>query len=312
MSHKNVSIAENSNQSTSLPLNQGALSALLKDLKSLIKLKVLIANVIPIFAGFWLALYFTGTSLNENINLFLLTMIGGTFVMAGALVLNNWYDVDIDRIMDRTKSRPTVTGNISLNVVLMVGIGLSIVGIVLLLFTNIEVVFYAFIGWFTYVILYTMWSKRRYAMNTIIGSVSGAVTPLIGWAAIAPAFDKIPIMLFILLFIWQMPHTYAIAIRKYDEYKVANVAMLPVVKGIQRTKWHMLIYVILLLPLAFFLTELGTGYMIISSILTLSWLAIIIRGFFAKDVTKWAYVNFLVSVNYMTLLFLTMIIVTWP
>lgn len=283
---------------------------LLSDFKALFKGPVLIANVLPVFTAFWLVLYFTNSTFSEYLGLFFLTMIGSTLVMAGALVLNNWYDVDIDTIMDRTKNRPTVTGNFSLKAVLMLGIVLSILGFILLLFTTIEATIYAFIGWFTYVVLYTMWSKRRYAFNTIIGSISGAVTPLIGWAVLEPATHVVPIVMFLILFIFQMPHTFAIAIRKYEEYKSAEVAMLPVVRGIKVTKLQMVLYIACLLPFPFFLTSLGTVFIVLATLLNIGWLAVSISGFYIKDDNKWAYVNFLYSVNYISLLFLLMVIVT--
>ncbi|MFD2444973.1 heme o synthase [Bacillus sp. CGMCC 1.16607] len=286
--------------------------SLLSDLKSLFKGIVLIANVLPVFTGFWLALYFTDASLADHLDLFWLTLIGSTLVMAGALILNNWYDVDIDTIMERTKNRPTVTGNISLKVVLALGIALTIIGFILLLFTTFESVIYAFVGWFTYVILYTMWSKRRYTLNTVIGSISGAVTPLIGWTAIAPGFHVVPIMLFLILFIWQMPHTFAIAIRKYEEYKAAKVAMLPVVHGFEMTKRQMAIYTVGLLPLPFYLGSLGTAFIVIATALNIGWLVVCISGFFTKDDLKWARVNFIYSVNYITIIFLMAVIVTLP
>jgi len=296
---------------TTLSDTQKSLS-IFSDIKALFKGPVLIANVLPVFTAFWLALYFTNTTFSTHWGLFFLTLIGSTLVMGGALVLNNWYDVDIDTVMDRTKNRPTVTGNISLKAVLTLGIVLSILGFILLLFTTIEATIYAFVGWFTYVVLYTMWSKRRYAFNTIIGSVSGAVTPLIGWAVIEPVTHTVPIVLFLILFIFQMPHTFAIAIRKYDEYKAANVAMLPVVRGIKVTKVQMVLYIACLLPFPFFLPTLGTAFIVIATLLNIGWLVVSITGFFIKDDKKWAYVNFLYSVNYIALLFLLMVIVTLP
>jgi heme o synthase len=282
------------------------------DLKLLFKANVLFANVLPVFAGFWLALHFTNTSFTANLDLFFLTIFGSTMVMAGALALNNWYDVDIDTVMDRTKGRPTVTGNISLNAVLTIGIALSVLGQILLLFTTVEAAIYSFVGWFTYVFLYTMWSKRRYTINTVIGSISGAVTPLIGWTAIAPGFQRVPMILFLILFIFQMPHTFAIAVKKYKEYKAAGVAMLPVVRGLAVTKRQMVIYITCLFPLPFLLTMLGTTFMVIATLLNVGWLVVSISGFFTKDDLKWAHVNFLYSVNYITILFLLMVIVTLP
>jgi heme o synthase len=287
-------------------------STLFTDLKALFKAPVLIANALPVFTGFWLALYFTNSSFIDYLDKFLLLIIGSTMVMAGALILNNWYDVDIDTVMDRTKNRPTVTGNISLKVVLAMGITLTILGFILLLFTTLESTIYAFVGWFTYVILYTMWSKRRYTLNTVIGSVSGAVTPSIGWTVIAPGFHIVPIILFLILFIFQMPHTFAIAMKKCNEYKAAGVAMLPVVRGFEMTKRQMVVYIACLLPLPIYLAPLGTTFIVIATLLNVGWLVVSLSGFFTKDDLKWAHMNFLYSVNYIAILFLLMVIVTLP
>lgn len=283
---------------------------LISDLKSLFKSSVLIANVIPVFTGLWLALYFTDRSIADQWDIVSLTIVGSTMVMAGALVINNWYDVDIDTVMARTKSRPTVTGTISLKTVLAIGIVLSILGFVLLCFTTAEAAIYAFAGWFTYVVLYTMWSKRRYTFNTIIGSISGAVTPLIGWGAVDSAMNIIPIILFLILFIWQMPHTYSIAMKKCNEYKMAEVAMMPVVSGFNTTKRQMVLYISCLFPLPFFLEELGTVFMIIAAFLNIIWLGLSVKSLLSNDDLKWAHIHFLYSVNYIAILFFMMVLVT--
>ena len=111
-----------------------SVSTFFSDIKSLVKGPVLIANIFPVFVGFWLALYFSGMSLRENWSVFLLTMIGSAFIVAGALVMNNWFDADIDTVMERTKQRPTVTGNFALKTVLNIGLVLSGIGMILLLF----------------------------------------------------------------------------------------------------------------------------------------------------------------------------------
>ncbi|MRH42722.1 protoheme IX farnesyltransferase [Aquibacillus halophilus] len=285
-------------------------TSLIADIQSLFKAIVLISNVLPVFTGFWLALYFTESSLLGNWDLLLLTIIGSTLIMAGALLLNNWYDADIDAVMERTKNRPTVTGTISLKVVLWMGITISVLGLLLLLMTTIEAAIYALVGWVTYVVLYTMWSKRKYTLNTVIGSVSGAVTPLIGWAAIDSAFHIVPIILFLIIFIWQIPHTFAIAMKKSGEYKAAGVAMLPVVHGFAITKRQMVIYIACLFPLPFFILSLGNLFIIVATLLNSGWLALGITGFFTKDDFQWAHRMFLYSVNYLMILFVMMIVVT--
>jgi heme o synthase len=286
------------------------LLTIISDLRSLFKGFVLIANVLPILTGFWLALYYTRSSIVEYWDVFLLTMAGGTLIMAGALTLNNWYEVDLDRVMERTKKRPTVTGNFSMNTVLKIGVSCTILGFIIILFTTVEATVYAFIGWFTYVVLYTFWSKRKYALNTMIGAVSGAVTPLIGWTAIASGYHIVPITLAVIVFFWQMPHTYSIAMRRFDEYKKAKVAMLPVVYGIRITKRQTLLYIACLLPLPFFLSSLGTVFMVIATLLNMGWLILGISGFFTKNDKKWADQIFIYSVNYLTVLFLMMILLT--
>lgn len=291
-------------------LNTKSNSNFLSDLMSLFKAIVLIANVLPVFTGLWLAMYFTNTSITDKLDVVILTIIGSTLVMAGALVLNNWYDADIDAVMDRTKKRPTVTGAISLNIVLTIGVTLTIIGFILLLFTTVEAAIYALAGWFTYVVLYTIWSKRRYTFNTLIGSVSGAVTPLIGWAAIDSTLHIVPIVLFFILFIWQMPHTFAIAMKKCDEYKAAGVAMLPVVRGFSTTKKQIVLYIGCLLPLPFLLESLGTPFIVLATLLNVGWLGMSMNRYFMKDQLKWAHMNFIYSVNYITILFSLMVVLT--
>ncbi|PXW88005.1 protoheme IX farnesyltransferase [Pseudogracilibacillus auburnensis] len=300
------------NISTDCKMEKQSMRTILTDIKSLVKGIVLIANVLPILSGYWLALFFTNASFLDYWDKFLYMTIGGTLLMAGALILNNWYEVDLDREMKRTQQRPTVTGNFSLKTVLTMGIISSLLGLGMLLFTTLEAFVYGFLGWFTYVVLYTFWSKRRYTLNTVIGSISGAFTPLIGWATVTSAYHIVPIILFIIMFIWQIPHTFAIAMRRYEEYKAANVPMLPVVYGFDMTKRQSAVYVACLLPLPLFLTSLGTPFVMITSILNIVWLVIAIRGLFKKDDIKYANSMFYYSLTYLTIVFGMMIIITLP
>lgn len=291
-------------------VNKRTVKSVLLDIIYLFKGFVLVANIFPVLTGFWLALHFTNTTFMENWNVFLYMMIGSTLVIAGALALNNWYEADLDQVMERTKKRPTVTGGFSLNTVLVVGIILTIAGFALMLQTTIEAVIYSIIGWFTYVVLYTFWSKRRYTFNTMIGAVSGAVTPLIGWTTIAQGFHIIPTTVAMIILLWQMPHTFSIAMRRYDDYKRAGVAMLPVVYGFDVTKRQIFVYVLCLLPLPFFLWSLGTVFVVIATFLNIAWLIIAVRGFTTKNDVKWANLTFIYSVNYLMFLFALMMIVT--
>lgn len=283
---------------------------LFADLKALVKVGIINSNLITTFTGFWLALHFANASFVGNWDIFLLTMVGTAFVIAGGCILNNWYDRDIDPVMSRTKTRPTVTGTIALNHVLTLGIVTTGIGLIFLLLTTWQAAFFGFFGWFTYVVLYTMWSKRKYTLNTVIGSFSGAMPPLIGWAAIDPNFHIVAIVLFLIMFIWQTPHFLALAMKKCEEYKAAGIPMLPVVHGFEFTKRQMVVYTACLLPLPFYLAELGTTFIVIATLLNVGWLALGIRGFFIKNDLKWANRMFIYSLNYLTILFLLMVVVT--
>lgn len=283
---------------------------LISDLKALVKVGIVNSNLITVFAGFWLALHFTNASIIANLDVFLLTMTGSALVIAGGCILNNWYDVDIDPVMVRTKERPTVTGNFSLKTVLVMGLVSTGIGLFLLSFTTTEATIYAFLGWFTYVVLYTMWSKRRYTLNTAIGSISGAVPPLIGWTAIDSGFHIVPLILFLIMFIWQTPHFLALAMKKCKDYEKAGVPMLPAVHGFKVTKRQIVIYIACLLPLPLYLVSLGTTFIVIATLLNIGWLAMGISGFFMKNDLKWANMIFVYSLNYLTIMFLMMVVLT--
>lgn len=283
---------------------------LLSDIKALVKIGIVNSNLITVFTGFWLALYFTDAGFLANLDLFLLTMSGSALVIAGGCILNNWYDVDIDPVMKRTKDRPTVTGRIPLKIVLTMGLISTGIGLLLLSFTTLEATLYAFLGWFIYVVLYTIWSKRRYTLNTAIGSFSGAMPPLIGWAAVDSSMHVVPIVLFIIMFIWQTPHFLALAMKKCEDYKTAGVPMLPAVHGFNITKRQIVIYIACLLPLPFYLVSLGSTFVVIATVLNIGWLSMSISGFFMKNDIKWANMIFIYSLFYLMIMFFSMVAVT--
>ncbi len=293
-------------------MTKNSISQFFQDVKYLIKGFVLVANVLPILSGFWLALYFTNTTFSDHWETFLYLAIGSTLFMAGALIINNWYEVDLDREMKRTQLRPTVTGNFSLTFVLYLGIASSIIGFIFLLFTTLETAIYALLGWVTYVVFYTFWTKRRFTLNTVVGSVSGAFTPLMGWAAITSAYHIVPIILFLMLFIWQIPHTFAIAMRRYEEYKAAKVPMLPVVYGFEMTKRTNIVYIACLLPLPILLSSISVIFVVIAMMLNIIWLWIAFRGVFSDDNEKYANSMFYFSLLYLTIVFGGLIVITLP
>jgi len=281
-----------------------------KDFLSLIKIGIVNSNLITTFTGIWLALHFADLSFFANLDIVFYTLIGSSLIIAGSCVINNYYDRDIDHLMERTKDRPTVTGNIQPRKVISMGLTLIALGTVFLALTTLTAVVIGLVGVFSYVVLYTMWSKRQLVSNTIIGSISGAVPPLIGWAAVDGNLSIVAWSLFLIMFAWQPPHFYALAMRRVDEYRAANIPMLPVVKGFETTKKHIILWVAALLPLPFLLTSLGVYFLILATALNLGWLLIGLNGYKKKDDLKWAKFMFVYSLQYLTILFVAMVIVT--
>ncbi|MFT3654842.1 protoheme IX farnesyltransferase [Bacillus siamensis] len=281
-----------------------------KDFLSLIKIGIVNSNLITTFTGMWLALHISGLSFLGNLNTVLLTLIGSSLIIAGSCAVNNYYDRDIDHLMERTKVRPTVTGKIQPNQALWSGILLIALGLIMLLMTTVMAAVIGFIGVFTYVVLYTMWTKRRYTINTVVGSVSGAVPPLIGWTAVEGHIGVVAWVLFMILFIWQIPHFLALAIKKTEDYRAANIPMLPVVHGFEVTKRQIIVWVACLLPLPFFLGSLGLPLVILGTLLNIGWLVLGLMGFRMKNIMKWATLMFVYSLNYMTIYFVAMVVFT--
>ncbi len=200
--------------------------------------------------------------------------------------------------MERTKNRVLVKGLISGKIALLYATLLGIFGIMVLYRqTNLLTVVIALIGLFVYVVVYSLWLKRNSVYGTLIGSISGSVPPVAGYCAVT------------ILTFWQMPHSYAIAIYRLDDYTAAEIPVLPAKKGIPVTKIHMLIYIISFIIATLMLSLLGyTGYIYFTvvAILGLRWLWLSIKGFRTNDNKKWARQMFLFSIIIITLLSIMM------
>ncbi|GMA58463.1 hypothetical protein GCM10025858_29660 [Alicyclobacillus sacchari] len=177
--------------------------ATLRDYISIMKWGITIANLMATFAGMWVA-----SGGHPGLAPLLLTLVGTALVVAGGAALNNFYDRDIDQHMMRTKNRAVAQGKVSPGAALAIGLSMSIVGLaILLLFVNWQSAACAFVGLFVYSYLYTVWFKRHTTLNTVLGGVSGAMPPLIGWAAgSGGSISLAGWCLFFTFFLWQPPH----------------------------------------------------------------------------------------------------------
>src|SRR6516165_5060648 len=175
---------------------------------------------------------------------------------AGAL--NMWYDADIDALMARTARRPIPRGRIPPGKAFAFGLALAVGSVVVLgLFVSIAAAALLAFTIFFYVVVYTMWLKRRTPQNIVIGGAAGALPPVIGWVAVAGYVELEPLILFLIIFLWTPPHFWALSLNLVGEYARAGVPMLPVVAGRAETKRRILLYSVLLVGVSLMPWVLG-------------------------------------------------------
>ncbi len=241
----------------------------------------------------------------------LATLTGLSLVVASGCAFNNVIDRDIDAKMARTKSRVTVTGEMSPLTALTHGVALAILGFGMLAwFSNSLALGFAAFGFVIYVGVYSLYMKRHSVFGTLVGSLSGAVPPVVGYCAVSGQFDSGAAILLIMFCLWQMPHSYAIAIFRYQDYQNAGIPVLPVAQGIDSAKRQIVVYialytlVVLLLPingytgLAFMAVACSTGFW---------WLLMALRGYKrGVDMTRWARQVFAFSIVSITAISIAM------
>jgi len=199
------------------------------------------------------------------------TLVGGTLAAGGANAFNMVIDRDIDAVMERTKKRPLVTGVMSARSATVFAVGLEIVAFaVLAIWVNQLSAWLALSATAFYVLIYTMWLKRRSKQNIVIGGAAGAVPALIGWSAVTNSLSWTPVLLFLVIFLWTPPHFWALAVRYRDDYQAANVPMMPVVASLRRTTLEILVYSVILWALTVLIgptAHLGWVYALSSTVL---------------------------------------------
>ena len=183
-------------------------------------------------------------------------MIGIILVALGAGAagcLNMWYEADLDALMTRTCLRPIPTGKINKQQALIFGALLTVFSVgALNYFTNILSASLLLFTIFFYLFVYTIWLKRKTPQNIVIGGVAGSLPPVIGWAIATNSISLVSISLFLIIFFWTPSHFWALSLYKADDYKKARIPMMPLTGGIEKTKFYILIYSLLMLPVIFF------------------------------------------------------------
>lgn len=237
----------------------------------------------------------------------LASLVGFALLAAASAALNQIFDRETDKNMSRTKSRPLAAGNISLTEALTFTAILLFVGSSLLLyFSNLLTLMITTFGFIFYSLIYTIYLKWATPQNIVIGGLSGALPPLIGWTAVSNEISLMPLILVLIIFLWTPPHFWPLAIDRMEEYKKEGVPMMPIAKGVTRTKKEMVVYAVLLLAasLAPYIYGLaGVFYLVTTTALNLYFIYLCLIYLNDKD-NQLSMKIFNFSVKYMLLFFL--------
>lgn len=243
-------------------------------------------NLIAAAAGFFLA-----SQGQIDWLLLLAVCVGTVFIVASGCVFNNFIDKDIDALMQRTRQRELVRKIIPESHALILALVLGVVGFfVLYQWTTLYAFAFGVLGYVVYLVFYSLHYKRKSVYGTLIGSLSGACPPVIGYYAVTNSLDAGGAVLFLTFCIWQIPHSYAIAIYRFNDYKAASIPVLPVRSGITRTRYHMMGYIaafgIAALTLNY-LGYVGGWYALGMGLVSLYWLYITKVGYQKMPLKQW-------------------------
>ena len=279
-----------------------------KDLLALCKLKVVALILLTAVVGMLLAVPYL-----PNFWLILVASVGISLSAMSAAVFNHIIDEKIDLQMSRTDHRPLPKGKVTRNQALIWGLFLGFVGIGLLFFfVNTLTAVLTFLSLIGYAVFYTMYLKHATPQNIVIGGAAGAAPPVLGWTSVAGSQGiEYALLLFLIVFIWTPPHFWALAIHRRDEYKKAEVPMLPVTHGLEFTRVQILLYTVLLLLVTLlpYLTGMsGVIYLIAAAVLGVLFLGYSIKIFLEPENPKIAFKTFKYSVNYLMVLFVALLI----
>ena len=235
------------------------------------------------------------------------SLLGFAFLAASSAALNQIFDRETDKNMERTKKRPLAKGDITLSQALTFTAVLLFVGSSMLLyFSNLLTLLITTFGFIFYSLVYTIYLKWTTPQNIVIGGLSGALPPLIGWTAVTNEISLLPLILVLIIFLWTPPHFWPLAIDRMEEYKKDGVPMMPIAKGVSRTKKEMVIYAVLLLGASlspFFYGLTGYFYLISTTTLNLYFIYLCI-SYLNDENNQLSMKIFNFSVRYMFLFFL--------
>ncbi len=234
------------------------------------------------------------------------TVVGGSLAAGGANAINMYIDRDIDRLMERTRGRPLVTGEVGATEALVFAVAIEVGAFFFLWATvNLLSAVLAVSACLFYVFVYSLWLKRTSSRNIVIGGAAGAVPVLIGWTSVTNSLDWAPLVLFGVIFYWTPPHFWALAIKYRDDYAAADVPMLPSVASTRETAVRIIYYTVVLIGLSVaFSPVAGMGPIYLASAVVLGVIFLVLSYRVLRDRdTRSAMRLFGYSITYITLLF---------
>jgi protoheme IX farnesyltransferase len=273
----------------------------IKPFWQLVKPGIIAGNLITLSGGFFLA-----SKGQPDLRLLLITALGVALIIACGCVMNNVIDRDIDALMQRTQQRIMAQQELTPQFAMLLACVLGLTGASLLyLFTNSLVIGLSIFALLIYVGLYSLMMKRHSVHSTLVGSLAGAIPPVAGYCAVTQQFDLGALIVMLLFCLWQMPHSYAIAVYRLNDYTKAAVPVLPVKNGVKVTKHQTVFYVlafVMTIPLLTLTGYTGWLFLVVMLVTGLYWLAISWLGYRAADDQHWAKRVFLWSISTVMLL----------
>ena len=242
------------------------------------KPRVMILVIFTAFVGMMLA-----PETISPINYFFV-LLSITLGAGSSAAINMWFDEDIDKTMERTKTRPIPLGIITKSEALVFGLLTGILSLLIMYYySNTLATGLLLFTILFYIVIYTFWLKRTTSLNIVIGGAAGAIPPIIGWASVIPEISYLAVMMFLIIFFWTPPHFWALSVYRFNDYEKVKVPMLPNVKSIQDTKNQIVYYTIILIVLSYtplYSNLISYIYLLIASILNL---VLIINAFKLKN-----------------------------
>ncbi|MBA0908080.1 MAG: protoheme IX farnesyltransferase [Nitrosarchaeum sp.] len=277
----------------------------LKEIMEISKPRIVVLLVITAVTSMYAANKLVPNAPHLDYLAYLHIVIAGALASAGSSALNHYYDKDIDPKMTRTSTRPIPSGRMAASHVLIYGLLVSCISVIYGYFAlNALSAFFIAVGIFSYVVIYTVWLKRLNSSNIVIGGIAGSAASWAGWSAATGSLDLLGFLVGFLVFVWTPSHFWCLAMKLKEEYTKANIPMLPVVIGMQRTSKYILGNTLILLPYSLLLCAFGMGIVYAVIAIVSGGLMLTYHYRLTKNPTsEFAWKSYKVTAPYLTIIF---------